>query len=68
MYILGDARNWFNTFNTSSAVQSTIKAWPTDGQFHSVKAVLRAVNTADVSIQYSLDGIVQATHIGVFLS
>ena len=45
-------------------MQSTIKAWPTDGAFHALKAVLRAVNTADVSIEYSLDGVVQGKHVG----
>jgi len=60
----GDATGWMNTFNTSSAVQTTLVPWPTDGAFHSLRAIIRAVNTKDVSIQYFFDGVSKATHIG----
>ncbi|KAA1466829.1 hypothetical protein DENSPDRAFT_767997 [Dentipellis sp. KUC8613] len=57
---------WFNTFNTSSAVASTIVPWPDDGAFHAVGATLRAAGDAggDVSIEYYLDGVLRATQVG----
>ncbi|KZV84320.1 hypothetical protein EXIGLDRAFT_806821 [Exidia glandulosa HHB12029] len=60
----GTQQNWFNTFNTSSAVASKIVTWPNDGQFHALKAELRPIsgNTKDLSIKYYLDGVLQATH------
>lgn len=63
-FILGTAQNWFNTFNTSSIVKSSIVTWPTDGNFHALKAVLRAANSADVKIDFYLDNVFQATQIG----
>ena len=62
----GTQQTWFNTFNTSSEVSSTIVAWPDDGEFHSVSATLRTIegNTDDLSIQYYLDGVLQATDVG----
>lgn len=62
---LGTQQNWFNTFNTSSAVASKIVTWPTDGNFHSLKAVLRTIkgSTSNLSIAYYLDNVLQATHV-----
>ncbi|TDL26925.1 glycoside hydrolase family 16 protein [Rickenella mellea] len=60
----GTEQNWFNTFRTANDVSSTIVPWPTDGNFHSVKAVLRAVpgSTSDLTIAYYLDDVLQAIH------
>jgi len=60
----GTQQNWFNTFNTSSAVKSTIVDWPSDGDFHALRAELSAVSTTDVQIEYYLDDVLQGTHIG----
>ncbi|EIN03590.1 hypothetical protein PUNSTDRAFT_109359 [Punctularia strigosozonata HHB-11173 SS5] len=62
----GTQQTWFNTFNTSSEVKSTIVAWPDDGEFHSVKAVLSSIegDSSDVTIDYYLDNVLQATHVG----
>ncbi|EJD53377.1 putative glycoside hydrolase [Auricularia subglabra TFB-10046 SS5] len=50
--------------STSSSVATKRVAWPTDGQFHSLKAELRTIsgNTKDLSIKYYFDGTLQATH------
>jgi len=60
----GTEQNWFNTFNTSSEVKSTIVSWPVDGAFHALKAEFRASSATDVSISYFLDGTLMGTHIG----
>jgi len=60
----GTAQNWFNTFNTSSIVKSTIVSWPTDGNFHALKAVMQAANSADVKIDFYLDNVLQGTQVG----
>ena len=65
--LLGTQQTWFNTFRTSSDVTSTIVPWPTDGAFHSLKAVLTAVNTVNVTIDYYLDNVHQAQHTGNFV-
>lgn len=62
--MIGTAQNWFNTFNTSSIVQSTIVSWPTDGNFHALKAVMQAANSADVRIDFYLDNVLQGTQVG----
>ncbi|THH17682.1 hypothetical protein EW146_g3182 [Bondarzewia mesenterica] len=61
----GTQQTWFNTFNTSSQVHSTIVDWPTDGAFHSVSATLRTIegSTTDLSIEYFLDGVLKATDV-----
>ncbi|KAF8588995.1 glycoside hydrolase family 16 protein [Ramaria rubella] len=63
-YLSGTAQNWFNTFNTSSIVKSDIVTWPTDGNFHALKAVLSAANSADVKIEFYLDNVLQTTQVG----
>jgi len=63
----GTQQTWFNTFRTSSDVTSTIVAWPTDGQFHALKAVLTAVDSVNVTIDYYLDNVHQAQHTGNFV-
>lgn len=61
----GTANNWYNTFNTSSVVKSTLVSWPTDLSFHSLKAVLTAEpNGADVKIDYYKDNVLQTTQYG----
>jgi len=63
----GTSQNWFNTFRTPSDVTSSIVSWPNNGQFHSLKAVLRAVNSVNVTIDYYLDNVHQAQHTGNFV-
>ncbi|TFK71892.1 endo-beta-1,3-galactanase [Pluteus cervinus] len=61
----GTNDNWFNTFNTSSAVKSDLVAWPSDLSFHSLKAVLTAQpNNVDVKFDYYMDNTLRATHTG----
>ncbi|KAJ7207093.1 endo-beta-1,3-galactanase, partial [Mycena pura] len=61
----GTANNWFNTFNTSSIVKSTLVTWPTDLSFHALKAVLTAEsNNADVRIDFYMDNVLQTTQFG----
>lgn len=61
----GTANNWFNTFNTSSIVKSTLVSWPTDLSFHALKAVLTAEsNNADVKIDFYMDNILRTTQYG----
>nr|F7J1C8.1 RecName: Full=Galactan endo-beta-1,3-galactanase; AltName: Full=Endo-beta-1,3-galactanase; Short=FvEN3GAL; Flags: Precursor [Flammulina velutipes]BAK48741.1 endo-beta-1,3-galactanase [Flammulina velutipes] len=61
----GTADNWFNTFNTSSVVKSTLVDWPTDLSFHSVKAVLTAQsNNKDVKIDFYMDNKFIVTQYG----
>ncbi|KAJ7889719.1 endo-beta-1,3-galactanase [Mycena leptocephala] len=61
----GTNDNWFNTFNTSSIVKSTLVAWPADLSFHSLKAVLTAEsNNADVRIDFYMDNVLQVTQFG----
>ncbi|KAJ6486925.1 hypothetical protein C8R45DRAFT_996470 [Mycena sanguinolenta] len=61
----GTNNNWFNTFNTSSIVKSTLVPWPADLSFHNLKAVLTAEpNGVDVRIDFSMDGVFQVTQFG----
>ena len=61
----GTNDNWFNTFNTSSAVKSDLVAWPSDLSFHSLKAVLTALpNNVDVRFDYYMDNTIRATNVG----
>ncbi|KAJ7695456.1 endo-beta-1,3-galactanase [Mycena rosella] len=61
----GTANNWFNTFNTSSIVKSTLVSWPTDLSFHALKAVLTAEpDNADVRIDFYMDNVLQTTQFG----
>ncbi|KAF7300683.1 Acid phosphatase [Mycena chlorophos] len=61
----GTANTWFNTFNTSSIVQSTIVPWPTDLSFHSLQAILTAEsNNEDVKIEFFMDGALKSTQYG----
>ena len=45
-------------------MKSTIVPWSTNGAFHALKAVIRSVNTKDVSIEYFLDGVSKGKDIG----
>ncbi|KAJ7839576.1 hypothetical protein B0H14DRAFT_2787044 [Mycena olivaceomarginata] len=61
----GTNNNWFNTFNTSSIVKSTLVAWPADLSFHTLKAVLTAEpNNADVKIDFYMDNVFQVSQFG----
>ncbi|KAF8871710.1 hypothetical protein CPB85DRAFT_1445416 [Mucidula mucida] len=61
----GTADNWYNTFNTSSIVKSTLVDWPTDLSFHSLQAVLTAEpNNEDVRLDFYMDGAFKVTQYG----
>ncbi|KAF7289915.1 Acid phosphatase [Mycena indigotica] len=61
----GTANNWFNTFNTSSVVKSTLVPWPTDLSFHALKAIITAEpNNVDVNIDFYLDNVFRVTQYG----
>ncbi|PBK94675.1 hypothetical protein ARMGADRAFT_1078556 [Armillaria gallica] len=61
----GKANNWYNTFNTSSVVKSTLVGWPTDLSFHSLKTVLTAEsNGDDVEIDFYMDGEFKVAQYG----
>ncbi|WP_241562262.1 glycoside hydrolase [Streptomyces hoynatensis] len=60
----GDARNWFNTFRTSSDVDSTIVSVSSPGSWHEYRAWITKVNDADVDIHYYLDGTWKGAHRG----
>ncbi|MEK8170603.1 glycoside hydrolase [Streptomyces sp. M19] len=63
----GDARNWFNTFRTSSDVSSTIVNVPSPGSWHEYRAWITKVSDTDVEIHYYLDGTWQAVHRAAFV-
>ena len=61
----GTPQNWFNTFNTSSIVKSTLVDWPSDLSFHSLKAVMTAQpNGVDVKIDFYMDNSFKVTQYG----
>ncbi|NYI08024.1 family 16 glycosylhydrolase [Allostreptomyces psammosilenae] len=60
----GDARNWFNTFRTSSDVSSTIVPVSSPGGWHAYRAWITMVNSTDVEIHYYLDDTWRAVHRG----
>jgi len=61
----GTNNNWFNTFNTSTIVKSTLVDWPADLSFHTLKAVLTAEsNNVDVRIDFYMDGVFQVSQYG----
>jgi len=61
----GTANSWYNTFNTSSVVKSTLVSWPTDLSFHSLEAVLTAESdNSTVKIDFYKDGTLETTQYG----
>ena len=54
----------FNTFNTSSIVSAHDVYYPNPNAWHSIKAEIRDENGKDVSINFYLDGKLQATQYG----
>ncbi|KAK7688546.1 Galactan endo-beta-1,3-galactanase [Cerrena zonata] len=59
----GTADNWYNTFNTSSQVKSTLVSWPTDLSFHSLRADLTAQGST-VKIDFYMDNQLKTTQYG----
>src|SRR5690606_15493143 len=58
----GDNRNWFNTFRTSSDVDSTIVSVSSPGSWHNYRAWITKVGATDVDIHYYIDGQWKAVH------
>ncbi|HEX6467998.1 MAG TPA: hypothetical protein VF069_02810 [Streptosporangiaceae bacterium] len=58
----GNANNWFNTFRTSSDVDSTVVGVSSPGSWHLYRAWITKVSATDVDIHYYLDGVWQAVH------
>ncbi|MGW5265345.1 hypothetical protein ACWEQG_30605 [Microbispora sp. NPDC004025] len=58
----GDSRNWFNTFRTSSDVDSTIVGVSSPGSWHTYRAWITKVSATDVDIHYYVDGQWKAVH------
>ncbi|WP_433501128.1 glycoside hydrolase family 16 protein [Sphaerimonospora sp. CA-214678] len=58
----GDSRNWFNTFRTSSDVDSTIVGVSSPGSWHNYRAWITKVSATDVDIHYYIDGQWKAVH------
>ncbi|GGO25892.1 hypothetical protein GCM10011574_57720 [Microbispora bryophytorum] len=58
----GDSRNWFNTFRTSSDVDSTIVGVSSPGSWHNYRAWITKVSATDVDIHYYVDGQWKAVH------
>lgn len=60
----GSGKISFNTFNTSSEVDSLDVNYPNPDEFHAIKCQIRKHNTADVQIKYFLDGTEVTTQYG----
>ncbi|WP_182907858.1 family 16 glycosylhydrolase [Microbispora sp. H13382] len=58
----GDSRNWFNTFRTSSDVDSTVVGVSSPGSWHTYRAWITKVSATDVDIHYYVDGQWKAVH------
>jgi hypothetical protein len=58
----GNANNWFNTFRTSSDVDSTVVGVSSPGNWHGHRAWITKVSATDVDIHYYLDGVWKAVH------
>ncbi|MGP3968892.1 glycoside hydrolase family 16 protein [Streptomyces sp. 6N223] len=64
MEFKGDSRNWFNTFRTSSDVDSKTVTVSDPGSWHEYRAWITMINSTDVEIHYYLDDVWQAAHVG----
>jgi hypothetical protein len=58
----GNSNNWFNTFRSSSDVDSTVSGVSSPGSWHAYRAWITKVSTTDVDIHYYLDGVWKAVH------
>jgi hypothetical protein len=58
----GNSNNWFNTFRTSSDVDSTVIGVSAPGDWHGYRAWITKVSATDVDIHYYLDGVWKAVH------
>lgn len=58
----GDDRNWFNTFRTSSDIDSTVVGVGTPQAWHQYRAWITKVNATDVDVHYYLDEQWKAVH------
>ncbi len=58
----GNATNWFNTFRTSSDVDTTTVGVSSPGDWHGYRAWITKVSDTDVDIHYYLDGTWKAVH------
>jgi galactan endo-beta-1,3-galactanase len=60
----GSGKISFNTFNTSSIVESKNVNYPSPGDFHTIKAELRDLNGKDVQVKFYMDGDLVTTQVG----
>lgn len=60
----GSGKISFNTFNTSSSVQTKDVNYPSPGNWHDVKCQLRDNGSGIVQVKYWLDGVEVTTHYG----
>jgi hypothetical protein len=58
----GNATNWFNTFRTSSDVDTTTVGVSSPGNWHGYRAWITKVSDSDVDIHYYLDDTWKAVH------
>jgi galactan endo-beta-1,3-galactanase len=58
----GNATNWFNTFRSSSDVDTTTVGVSAPGNWHGYRAWITKVGDSDVDIHYYLDGTWKAVH------
>lgn len=60
----GSGKISFNTFNTSSKVESKNVDYPNPGDFHSIKTEVRDLNGRDVQAKFYMDGNLVTTQVG----
>ncbi|MFN8074947.1 MAG: family 16 glycosylhydrolase [Kineosporiaceae bacterium] len=58
----GDARNWFNTFRTSSDVSSTVVGVSSPGDWHTYRVWMTKANATDVTVHFYVDGVWKGQH------
>ncbi|CAK7217841.1 hypothetical protein SCUCBS95973_003283 [Sporothrix curviconia] len=60
----GSGKISFNTFNTSSQVAAHDVAYPSPGDFHTIRCVMRDEDGKDVNVQFYMDGKLVTTQVG----
>lgn len=60
----GSGKISFNTFNTSSKVESKNVDYPSSGDFQSIRTELRDLNGRDVQVKFYMDGDLVTTQMG----
>ncbi|CAK7215557.1 hypothetical protein SBRCBS47491_002521 [Sporothrix bragantina] len=60
----GSGKISFNTFNTSSQVATKDVTYPSPGDFHAIRCVMRDENGKDVQVKFYMDGKLVTTQVG----